>query len=278
MGFLSGTKKMISLKRCFCISSFSYHTYTAPVILGIESTFDDTGVAVVDSNGNILGESLIKQNKEHIKTGGVDPRVAQLLHRRNLPIALNDALNEAGIGMNNINAVATATKPGLPFCLLEGLNFTKSIVKKNKVPFIPVHHMESHLLTVRLIQKVEFPFLTLLASGGHCILCLAHNLGQYTVLGKTLDEPPGAVFDKIARTLSPSPLFDMHHPSRYTFGRLVNGSDIEMLALQGNPHAFNISLPFRRKHSLSCDFSFSGIQTQTMNLINKMPRIILFQI
>jgi len=252
---------------------FSQNYVTSPIILGIESTFDDTGAAVVDAKGNVLGEALITQSKEHISTGGVDPRVAQLLHRQNLPIVVNDALKSAGVELNDLSAIATATKPGLPFCLLEGLNFSKDLVKKHNIPFIPVHHMEAHLLTVRMQQAVEFPFLTLLASGGHCILCLAHSLGEYTVLGKTIDEPPGAVFDKIARAMSPSPLFDFLNPQSGHYGRMVNGSDIERLSRYGDQNKFPISLPFKRKHSPSCDFSFSGMQTRTKFLIDTTPSI-----
>ncbi|XP_078486977.1 tRNA N6-adenosine threonylcarbamoyltransferase, mitochondrial isoform X1 [Ciona intestinalis] len=245
-----------TIRSCIVIASRSRF------VLGIESTFDDTGAAIVDCDATIHGEAIVTQTKEHVKAGGVDPRVAELLHRDNLPRVVEDVLRQAGIRYQDLDAVATATRPGNPFCLKRGLEFTKMIVEQHSLPFIPVHHMEAHLLTARMNSDVNFPFLGLLATGGHCIITMTHDLAKHQILGEAIDEPPGAVFDKVARALQvklDGP--DMHE-------RLWNGGDVERLARGGDRSKVKLTTPLRQSPRV-LDFSFSGLQSQTLRVIGQ---------
>lgn len=225
------------------------------IVLGIESTFDDTGVAIVNEHGDILADALYTQTNEHLRNKGVNPSVAQVAHEQNLPLALNEVMTKASMSFNDLSALATATRPGLSLCLGEGLKFSQSLLKKHMLPFIPVHHMEAHLLTARLSVEIPFPFLSLLVSGGHCILCLALDLGQYRVLGETLDEPPGAAFDKVARALK---------YAKRDSEQVLKGKDLAALAEMGNCHHYKLVVPFSTKAERHCDFSFAGLQTQAL--------------
>ncbi|XP_039270932.2 tRNA N6-adenosine threonylcarbamoyltransferase, mitochondrial-like isoform X2 [Styela clava] len=201
---------------------------------------------------------------EHKITGGVHPVTAMKLHEVNLPLVVDDVMDKAGIDFQDLSAVATATQPGSALSLQAGLIFSKQLVAKHRLPFIPVHHMEAHALTVRSIEEVNFPFLVLLASGGHCLLCLAQNLGNYKILGQILDEPPGAVFDKVAREIV------KYLPPEYC-STTSGGRIIEALAKKGDSlkHPFSIPLTGHTKtvRSRSCNFSFSGLQSQVLRKI-----------
>ena len=240
-------------------------------ILGIESTFDDTGAAVINSDGQLVGECLITQKNELTKTGGVDVWHAQQFHHQHLPVAVNRAMKEADVEYKDLSALATATKPGMYLCLKEGLEFSKKIITHHHLPFIPVNHMEAHLLTSRMSQHnenehLDFPFLTLLVSGGHCLLIAAEELGSYKLLGKCLDKPPGAAIDRIARLLSPN---DDSNVKR-------NGSYLEKVAEKGDCNKFEIPVPMYRsgrKNDYSCDFSFSGLLSNTQTLIKNENEI-----
>ena len=229
-------------------------------VLGIETTFDDTGVAIVNDNGDVLADTLYTQKEIHLQNRGVNPIVAQLAHRQKLPIAVDEVMNRANMSFREIDALATATHPGLSVCLGEGLQFSKHLIRDHKLPFIPIHHMEAHLLTARLGTAIQFPFLSLLVSGGHCILCIALKLGQYKVLGETKDEPPGAVFDKVARA------FKFVEQKQE---RVFNGRDLEKIAKFGNCHRYKPVVPFSRRAECHCDFSFAGLQTQALNHLQK---------
>uniref|UniRef100_F6ZCF4 N(6)-L-threonylcarbamoyladenine synthase n=1 Tax=Ciona intestinalis TaxID=7719 RepID=F6ZCF4_CIOIN len=247
-----------TLRSCIVTSSRSRF------VLGIESTFDDTGAAIVDCDATIHGEAIATQTKAHVKAGGVDPRIAELLHRDNLPRVVEAVLQQAGIRYQtkDLDAVATATRPGNPFCLKRGLEFTKMIVERHSLRFIPVHHMEAHLLTARMNNEVNFPFLGLLATGGHCIITITHDLGNHQILGEAIDEPPGAVFDKVARALQ----VKLDRPD--THERLWNGGDVERLACEGDRSKVKLTTPLRQSPRV-LDFSFSGLQTQTLRVIDQ---------
>ena len=261
----SNSKKFSILKSLFCTKNI--RTVKRSLILGIESTFDDTGAAVVNSHGELIGECLITQSNELTKTGGVDVWHAQDFHRQYLPVAVNNAMKDAGIEYNDLSALATATKPGMYLCLKEGLEFSKKLITHHHLPFIPINHMEAHLLTARMSQHneneyLDFPFLTLLVSGGHCLLVAAKELGSYDILGKCLDKPPGAAIDRIARCLSPCDGNEMKR----------NGFYLEKLAENGDSEKFELPVPMNRngrKNNYSCDFSFSGLLSNTQALINK---------
>ncbi|KAI6065257.1 Netrin receptor UNC5A isoform X1 [Aix galericulata] len=225
------------------------------LVLGIETSCDDTGAAVVDEAGNVLGEALQSQREVHLKTGGIIPHVAQQLHRENIEQVVKEALSVSGVSVNELTAIATTVKPGLALSLEVGLDYSLKLVNKYQKPFIPIHHMEAHALTIRLTNQVEFPFLVLLLSGGHCILAVAEGVSDFLLLGQSIDIAPGDMLDKVARRLSL-----IKHPECHS---MAGGKAIEHLAQTGNRQQYTFSLPMQRYRN--CDFSFSGLQ----NLINK---------
>nr|XP_021527688.1 probable tRNA N6-adenosine threonylcarbamoyltransferase, mitochondrial isoform X2 [Aotus nancymaae] len=241
------------------LRSFNFHPGTLflhKIVLGIETSCDDTAAAVVDETGNVLGEAIHSQTEVHLKTGGIIPPVAQQLHRENIQRIVQEALSASSISPSDLSAIATTIKPGLALSLGVGLSFSLQLVGQLKKPFIPIHHMEAHALTIRLTNKVEFPFLVLLISGGHCLLALVQGVSDFLLLGKSLDIAPGDMLDKVARRLSL-----IKHPECST---MSGGKAIEHLAKQGNRFHFDITPPLQR--AKNCDFSFTGLQ----HLINKI--------
>ncbi|XDA72480.1 hypothetical protein R6Z07F_002761 [Ovis aries] len=217
---------------------------------------DDTAAAVVDEAGNVLGEAIHSQTEVHLKTGGIIPPVAQQLHRENIQRIVQEALSASEVSPSELSAIATTVKPGLALSLGVGLSFSLQLVDQFKKPFIPIHHMEAHALTIRLTNKVEFPFLVLLISGGHCLLALARGVSDFLLLGKSLDIAPGDMLDKVARRLCL-----IKHPECST---MSGGKAIEHLAKQGDRLHFDFQPPMQR--AKNCDFSFSGLQ----HVIDKM--------
>uniref|UniRef100_A0A2K6LB32 N(6)-L-threonylcarbamoyladenine synthase n=1 Tax=Rhinopithecus bieti TaxID=61621 RepID=A0A2K6LB32_RHIBE len=221
--------------------SFNFHPGTLflhKIVLGIETSCDDTAAAVVDETGNVLGEAIHSQTEVHLKTGGIVPAVAQQLHRDNIQRIVQEALSASRISPSDLSAIATTIKPGLALSLGVGLSFSLQLVGQLKKPFIPIHHMEAHALTIRLTNKVEFPFLVLLISGGHCLLALVQGVSDFLLLGKSLDIAPGDMLDKVARRLSL-----IKHPECST---MSGGKAIEHLAKQGNRFHFDIKPPLHR--------------------------------
>ncbi|XP_076348750.1 threonyl-carbamoyl synthesis 4 isoform X10 [Tachypleus tridentatus] len=159
----------------------------------------------------------------------------------------------------DLSAIATTVKPGLPLSLVVGLKYSKQLVKETAKPFIPIHHMEAHALTARMAQNVEFPFLVLLVSGGHCQLAIVRNIDNFLLLGSTLDDAPGEAFDKIARRLKLRNI-----PAFSTVG---GGQAIETLAKEGNSHAFNFPTPLSKYRD--CNFSFSGLKFRAYKIITE---------
>lgn len=220
------------------------------VVLGIETSCDDTAAAVVDEAGNILGEAIHSQTEVHLKTGGIIPPVAQQLHRENIQRIVQEALAASRVPPSELAAVATTTMPGLALSLGVGLAFSLQLVARWRKPFIPIHHMEAHALTVRLTNSVQFPFLVLLISGGHCLLAVARGVSDFLLLGKSLDIAPGDMLDKVARRLSLA-----KHPE---CAAMSGGQAIEHLAPRGDRRRFDLTPPLHRARH--CDFSFSGLQ------------------
>ncbi|XP_065416932.1 tRNA N6-adenosine threonylcarbamoyltransferase, mitochondrial isoform X2 [Chrysemys picta bellii] len=183
------------------------------------------------------------------RTGGIIPPVAQQLHRENIERIVKETLYVSGISLDELSAVATTVKPGLALSLGVGLEYSLKLVDKYKKPFIPIHHMEAHALTIRLINQVEFPFLVLLISGGHCILVVAQGVSDFLLLGQSIDIAPGDMLDKVARRLSLT-----KHPECC---RMSGGKAIEHLAQQGNRLHYELRAPMR--HHRNCNFSFSGL-------------------
>ncbi|TDH07194.1 hypothetical protein EPR50_G00121140 [Perca flavescens] len=229
------------------------------LVLGIETSCDDTGAAVLDETGEILGESLHSQKEVHLRTGGIIPTVARQLHRENIERVVQEALERSVTDPSRLSAVATTVKPGLGLSLGVGLEFSQRFVRQHNLPFIPIHHMEAHALTVRMLQPVAFPFLVLLVSGGHSLLAVARGVDDFLLLGHTLDEAPGDTLDKVARRLSL-----IKHPQCST---LSGGQAIELLAKDGDRMRFPFRTPMGQTYD--CCFSFAGLRNQVNMLIMK---------
>eukprot|EP00042_Codosiga_hollandica_P027371 m.135746 g.135746 ORF g.135746 m.135746 type:complete len:390 (+) comp52462_c0_seq3:89-1258(+) len=242
---------MATMLRSFVPRTGSRHlASTALRVLGIESSFDDSSIAVVDGSGAVLANVTRSQREHHLASGGTIPSLAGTLHRDNLPLVLAEALGNARVQMQDLDAIAFTLGPGLAPCLKEGLTFSRKLASDFQKPLIPVHHMEAHLLTARMFQQVDFPMLVLLASGGHCLLVLAKGLGEYQRLGQTLDDPPGEAFDKVARRL-----------------RLKGGAHLEAVAQSGDPTVYDFTLPLLYRRD--CNFSFAGLKTNVERVIRR---------
>ncbi|XP_036279071.1 probable tRNA N6-adenosine threonylcarbamoyltransferase, mitochondrial isoform X2 [Pipistrellus kuhlii] len=247
------------------VRGFHFHPGKAcphRAVLGIETSCDDTAAAVVDETGNILGEAIHSQTEVHLKTGGIIPPVAQQLHRENIQRIVQEALSASRVPPGELAAVATTTMPGLALSLGVGLSFSLQLVGQWKKPFIPIHHMEAHALTIRLTDRVEFPFLVLLISGGHCLLALVRSVSDFLLLGKSLDIAPGDMLDKVARRLALA-----KHPE---CAAMSGGRAIEHLAKRGNRLHFDLTPPMHR--AKNCDFSFSGLQHVIDRIVTRKER------
>eukprot|EP00210_Caulerpa_lentillifera_P000014 g13.t1 len=213
-------------------------------VLGIESSCDDTGVAIVDSSGEIISEALSSQTEIHAHWGGVVPRLAQEAHNAVIDKLVASVLES--VDSDSLSAVAVTIGPGLSLCLRVGVEKALHLSSTLAIPLIPIHHMEAHALLGRMGNQVEFPFLCLLVSGGHNLLLVVHGIGLYTQIGTTLDDSLGEAYDKAARMLE----LDLV-PS--------GGAALEELAKQGNPEQFSFKTPMQKYNN--CDFSYSGLKT-----------------
>ncbi|XP_041663215.1 probable tRNA N6-adenosine threonylcarbamoyltransferase, mitochondrial isoform X2 [Cheilinus undulatus] len=252
-------QRLPNLGRTLRCSPVSGKTPYSRLVLGIETSCDDTGAAVLDETGEILGESLHSQTEVHLKTGGIIPPVAQQLHREHIGRVVQEALDRSNVDPSQLSAVATTVKPGLALSLGIGLEFSQRLVKQHNKPFIPIHHMEAHALTVRMLQPVAFPFLVLLVSGGHSLLAVARGVDDFLLLGQSLDIAAGDALDKVARRLSL-----IKHPQCST---LSGGQAIELLAKDGDRTKFLLTTPMGKTND--CCFSFSGLHHQVTLMIKK---------
>ena len=224
------------------------------IFLGLESSCDETAVALLqaDSDGvRVLSSQVYTQHKEHLDYGGVVPEIAARAHLEKFPPLINTALKDAKLSYSDIDGIAATTGPGLNGGLMMALMFGKSLALGLDKPFYATNHLEGHTLMAQLSEKLDFPFLMLLVSGGHCQFIAAEALGKYRIVGGTLDDAIGECFDKTAR------LMGLGYPG---------GPAIEKLAAQGNPKAFTLPLPLQHE---GIDFSFSGLKTAVRNLIEQ---------
>jgi N6-L-threonylcarbamoyladenine synthase len=222
---------------------------TAPqLVLGFESSCDETGVAIVSTDGRLLGQSLHSQIAMHRDYGGVVPELASRDHIRRLSPLLDIALEQARCSLDDISAIAVTTGPGLPGALLSGAAFAHALAMALDKPLIPIHHLEGHLLSPLLSARPpRFPFTALLVSGGHSQLMAVQALGHYALLGETLDDAAGEAFDKTAKMMG------LPYPG---------GPALSALADTGNPERF--ALPRPMLHSGDLNFSFSGLKTAVL--------------
>ncbi|BBM98334.1 N6-L-threonylcarbamoyladenine synthase [Marchantia polymorpha subsp. ruderalis] len=239
-----------TIRCCSIVSSPRCRSTEDVLVLGIETSCDDTGAAVVTTDGRILGEAIASQAELLGQWGGVVPKLASEEHRKFIDKVVADALQNAGVQESDLSAVAVTIGPGLSLCLHVGVKKARNIAKAHRLPMVGVHHMEAHALVVRLIEKhVEFPFIVLLVSGGHNLLLLAQNVGQYVQLGTTVDDAIGEAYDKTARLLG----LDM---------KKGGGPALEELAREGDPKAIKFSVPMRGPRYLNCNFSYAGLKNQ----------------
>eukprot|EP00569_Conticribra_weissflogii_P015372 CAMPEP_0171405842 /NCGR_PEP_ID=MMETSP0880-20121228/16637_1 /TAXON_ID=67004 /ORGANISM="Thalassiosira weissflogii, Strain CCMP1336" /LENGTH=499 /DNA_ID=CAMNT_0011921401 /DNA_START=121 /DNA_END=1616 /DNA_ORIENTATION=- len=237
-------------------------------VLGIESSCDDTGAAVVRSDGKILGESLALQREIHEQWGGVVPALAKNAHEEKIDEVISDALEKANMSINDVDAIGVTVGPGLEICLRVGCNRARELAMKYNKPFVGVHHLEAHILMSRIpsfenypdqgalqssvrandisARAMDFPFLALLVSGGHCQILKCLGIGKYSIVGGTLDDSLGEAFDKTARLL----------------GLPVGGGGgpaVEALAKDGDPKSVKLPIPLQKRKD--CDFSYAGLKT-----------------
>ncbi len=218
------------------------------IILGFESSCDETGVAAVCTERGLLAHALHTQVAMHASYGGVVPELASRDHVRRVVPLTREVLRQAGISFADVGAIAYTAGPGLAGALLVGASVAQSVAWSLDLPAIPIHHLEGHLLSPRMATPCpEFPFVALLVSGGHTQLMRVDDVGQYTLLGETLDDAAGEAFDKTAKLLG------LGYPG---------GPALAKLAEQGDPS--KIALPRPMLHSQNLDFSFSGLKTAVM--------------
>lgn len=229
-------------------------------VLGLETSCDETGLAIYDDSlyggqGGVLAQVLYSQIELHALYGGVVPELASRDHIRKLVPLFNELLSQAGIDKTDIDAVAYTKGPGLIGALMTGALFGRTLAFGLGVPAIGVHHMEGHLLAPLIAvgddgqRTVQFPFVCLLVSGGHTMLVEARAIGDYTILGESIDDAAGECFDKTAKMLG------LPYPG---------GPHLAKLACVGNPFTFELPRPMLDK---GLDFSFSGMKTAVHNLI-----------
>jgi N6-L-threonylcarbamoyladenine synthase len=220
------------------------------IILGIETSCDETAAALVTDDKRILSNIVSSQYQEHKPYGGVVPEIAARAHLTHIEFIIQCVLQEANVSLDQIDGVAATGGPGLIGGVIVGVMIAKGLSMGKNIPFFPINHLEAHALTARLTNNVPFPYLLLLASGGHCQFLIVEDVGVYTYLVGTLDDAIGECLDKTARLLGyPYP----------------GGPTIERLAQTGNPEAF--SLPHPLKGQAGCSFSFSGLKTAARKVI-----------
>ncbi|XVN43759.1 MAG: tRNA (adenosine(37)-N6)-threonylcarbamoyltransferase complex transferase subunit TsaD [Rickettsia hoogstraalii] len=225
-------------------------------ILGIESSCDDTAVSIITENREILSNIIISQNTEHAVFGGVVPEIAARSHLSNLDKALKNVLKESNTKLMEISAIAATSGPGLISGVIVGSMFARSLSSALKKPFIAINHLEGHALTARLTDNIPYPYLLLLASGGHCQFVAVLGLGKYKILGSTIDDAVGEAFDKVAKMLNLA---------------FPGGPEIEKRAKLGDPHKYKFPKPII--NSGNCNMSFSGLKTAVRTLIMNLQEI-----
>lgn len=220
------------------------------LVLGIETSCDETAVGIVDAERRILANRVASQLEEHRPFGGVVPEIAARAHLAHMRELVCLALDDAGAKLEDVSGIAATCGPGLIGGVMVGAMMGKALAAARGLPFVAVNHLEAHGLTARLTHQVEFPYLLLLVSGGHCQILLARGVGDFRCLGTTIDDAVGECFDKAAKLLG------LGYPG---------GPAIERAAAAGNPKAFDLPRPLLGRPG--CDFSFSGLKTAVRQLV-----------
>ena len=224
-----------------------------PIILGIESSCDETAAAIIqNTNKNvpvILSNIVSSQFNIHKKYGGVVPEIAARSHIEKIDLIVNESIKKSKIKIHDIDAIASTAGPGLIVCLSVGLNFGKALALSLNKPFIAVNHLEGHALSPKLCSKIEYPYLLLLISGGHTQYLSVNGLGNYKRLGTTIDDALGEAFDKTAKLLG------IEFPG---------GPKIEEYAIKGNSNKFKLPKPILNRGG--CNLSFAGLKTAVLRI------------
>ena len=224
-----------------------------PFILGIESSCDETAASIISLNdqGNpiILSNVISSQVDIHKEFGGVVPELAARSHIEKIDWIVQKAINDSGIKIEHLDAIASTAGPGLIVCLSVGLSFGKALAASLNKPFIAVNHLEGHALSPKLDSKLDYPYLLLLISGGHSQYLSVKNLGEYKRLGTTIDDAIGEAFDKTAKLLG------IEFPG---------GPQIEILAKKGDPEKYNLPKPIFNRGG--CNLSFAGLKTAILKI------------
>lgn len=224
------------------------------IILAIETSCDETSVAIVRGGREILANVVSSQIDQHKQFGGVVPEIASRKHTEQITYVLEEAFHEANVTWDEIDAIAVTEGPGLVGALIVGVNAAKALAFAKNKPLIPVHHIAGHIYANRFESEFEFPLLALIVSGGHTELVLMRNHGTYELIGETLDDAAGEAFDKIARAL------DLPYPG---------GPHIDRLAHEGKA---SIDFPRAWLEENSYDFSFSGLKSAVINYIHNQKQ------
>ena len=228
-----------------------------PLILGIESSCDETAASIISENdlGNpvVLSNIVSSQVDVHKEFGGVVPELAARSHMEKIDWIVKKAIEESGVDIKELDAVASTAGPGLIVCLSVGLSFGKAFAASLNKPFIAVNHLEGHALSPKLNSKLNYPYLLLLISGGHSQYLCVRNLGEYKRFGTTIDDAIGEAFDKTAK------LLDIEFPG---------GPQIEILAKKGDPNKYDLPKPIFNKGG--CNLSFAGLKTAVLKIVKKI--------
>jgi len=224
-------------------------------VLGIETSCDETAVAIVDSERKILSNQVYSQIVEHKKYMGVVPEIAARAHAEKINDLIKESLQEAKTDLTEIDAIAVTSGPGLVGGLIVGMTYAKTLSYYLNKPLIEINHLEAHLLTVRITENLHFPFLSLLISGGHSQIVETNDIGDHNILGTTLDDAIGEAFDKVGK------LLNLDYPC---------GPQIEKLALMGK---HDLCFPVPLKNTKHCNFSLSGLKTAVRNYISDLNQV-----
>lgn len=223
------------------------------LVLGIETSCDETAAAIVRDDRTILADVVLSQLEDHRPFGGVVPEIAARAHLQHVDRLVAEAMAQAGIGFADLDAIAATGGPGLIGGVMVGVMTAKAIALAANKPFVAVNHLEGHALTARLTHGIDFPYLLLLASGGHCQLLAVLGNGAYRRLGTTIDDAAGEAFDKVAKMVG------LGYPG---------GPQVEKAASQGDPARFTLPRPMKGKPN--CDFSFSGLKNAVRLLVEQV--------
>jgi N6-L-threonylcarbamoyladenine synthase len=223
-------------------------------IMGIETSCDETAVAIIKNGKEIIANVVASQIESHKRFGGVVPEIASRHHVEQMTMVFEEAMSQANLTFADLDAIAVTEGPGLVGALLIGVNAAKAISFAHQIPLVAVHHIAGHIYANRLVKEMDFPLLSLVVSGGHTEIVFMKEHGHFQVIGETRDDAAGEAYDKVARTLN------LPYPG---------GPHIDRLAHEGEP---TIDLPRAWLEEGSYDFSFSGLKSSVINTVHNLTQ------